>query len=338
MQKIRFLENKKGITRLSAYALLTAILFLLPVIGLSTYYTIVLIGVFIYLIAAASLRLTNISGQGSLGQAGFMCVGAYTSAILAKDLGWTPWLTMILGAILTFIIGFLVAIPFSRLRGIYWTMISLFFAMIVVALVELLEGFTGGDSGFAGVPGLFSGLSQIPYYYTFLALVIVSLLIMFRLEFSRIGLTWKAVAQSHDVASSIGINEAGQRIFCLAVGAFFAGLAGAGYAHFYQMLSVNMSTGPFSVLTSIYLFIYMMVGGVDSFSGPIIGTAILIIIPTIFRDLNQYVPFIFATILLVVIYLLPQGLASLPTQINYWLRKARREKIMPGEEVINDAP
>jgi branched-chain amino acid transport system permease protein len=334
MQNNQVLGGKNGITRTAVYAGLAVILALLPPLGLSTYYIHVLIGVFIYTVAAVSLRLTNISGQGSLGQAGFMCIGAYTSAILSKDLGWTPWFTMILGALLTFVVGLLIAIPFSRLRGIYFTMISLFFAMAVIALAELFQDVTGGESGLAGVPALFS-LSKIPYYYFFLGMLIVCLLIMYRLEFSRIGLTWKAIAQSHPVASSIGINEAGQRILCLALGAFFAGLAGAGYAHYYQMLSVNI----FSVTTSIYLFIYMMVGGVNYFSGPIIGTAVLIIIPTIFRDLNQYVPFVFAAILLVVIYLMPEGLAGLPSQVISWTKKLRREKqIIAEKEAINHVP
>ncbi len=335
MQKIRFLEDKKKVTKLSIYAGLTAIMFLLPVMGLSTYYIHVLIGIFIYMIGTASLRLTNISGQGSLGQAGFMCIGAYTSAILSKNLGWSPWLTMALATLLTFVIGFLVAIPFSRLRGIYFTMISLFFAMAVVALSQYFQNYTGGASGLARIPGLFDTFSKIPYYYFFLGLLVVCLLIMARLEFSRVGLTWKAVAQSYSVASSIGINEAGQRILCLAIGAFFAGLAGAGYAHYYQM----MSTDVFSVTTSIYLFIYMMVGGVNSFAGPIIGTTVLIMIPTFFRDLNEYVPFIFATILLIVIYLMPEGLAGLPSLIGSRVKKRRQPKETAVERgVVNNAP
>ncbi len=330
----QFLGGKKEITKLSIYAGVLVILLLLPILGLSVYYTHILIGVFIYLIAAVSLRLVNLSGQGSLGQAGFMCIGAYTSAILSKNFGWTPWLTMVLGALLSFVLGFLVAIPFSRLRGIYFTMISLFFGMAVVALNELFENVTGGESGFAGIPAFF-GLSKIPYYYFFLVLGVVCLLIMYRLEFSRIGLTWKAIAQSHLVASSIGINEAGQRILCLALGGFFAGLAGAGYAHYYQMLSVDI----FSVTTSIYLFIYMMVGGVASFSGPIIGTFILIIIPTIFRDLKEYVPFIYAGILIIVIYLMPKGLAGLPLQITAWIKKMRKGQVDTDHNgVISHAP
>jgi branched-chain amino acid transport system permease protein len=329
------LKNKLlgGKSKLVYYAAVVIILALLPVFSLSTYYVHILIGIFIWVLAAGSLRLVNLSGQGSLGHAGFMLIGAYTSALLSKNLLWSPWITMVIGAIFALAIGFLIAIPFSRLRGIYFTMISLFFGMAMVAFGALTQKFTGGESGLSGIPALFS-LSKIPYYYFYLGLTIICLFIMYRLEFSRVGLTWKSIAQSYSVSSSIGINEAGQRILCFAVGGFFAGLAGAIYTHYYQILSITL----FSSQTSIYIFIYMMVGGVNSFAGPIIGTFILIFIPTIFRNLKEYVPFIYAAILLIVLFLMPEGIAGLPNQIGNWFRKIKGDKTIPPEEVINNAP
>lgn len=333
MVKRQVLGGKKGITRLSIYALVIVILLLLPVFSVPAYYIHVLIGIFIYAIAAVSLRLVNLSGQGSLGHAGFMLIGAYTSAIMSKNLHWTPWITMIIGMILALGIGFLIAIPFSRLRGIYFTMISLFFGMAIVAFADLSQKITGGESGLAGIPAFF-GVSKIPYYYCYLALMVICLAIMYRMEFSRTGLTWKAIAQSHPVSSSIGINESGQRMLCFAIGGLFASLAGALYAHYYQILSTSI----FSFQTSIYLFIYMMVGGVNFFIGPIIGAFILIMIPTIFRDLKEYVPFIYAAILIIVLFLMPQGLVGLPNQIRNWIKKIRSDKIIPPDEVTDDAP
>jgi branched-chain amino acid transport system permease protein len=280
-----------------------------------------------------SLRLISLSGQISLGHAGFMCAGAYTSAILARNLGWTPWLTIPLGALLTFVLALLVAIPFTRLRGLYFTMISLFFGMAVLAINELLENITGGQSGIVGIPRLL-GISKIPYYYFFLALTVICLFIMHRLEFSRIGLTWKAVAQSHSVASSIGIDETRQRIICFAIGGLFAGLAGAAYAHYYVVLSVTT----FGFFTSIYMFIYMMVGGVNSFYGPIVGTAVLLLAQTFARSLKEYVPFIFAGVLLLVLYLMPQGLAGLPAQIITWAQRLRKEGKDRLEKEVSSAP
>lgn len=150
------------------YIVVILILFLLPLAGLSIYYIHILNGLFIFIIAASSLRLINLSGQGSLGHAGFMSIGAYTSGIMAKHLDWTPWLTIPLGILFTLVIAFIMGIPFSRLRGIYFAMISLFFGMGLLAINQLFNDITGGYSGTGGIPPLFSG-SKIPYYYLFLS-------------------------------------------------------------------------------------------------------------------------------------------------------------------------
>jgi len=308
-------------TRAAMVLLVVGILLLLPAARISLYYIHILIGVFIFIIMTSSLRLISLSGQISLGHAGFMCAGAYTSALISKDLGWTPWLTIPIGALLSFVLAILVAIPFVRLRGLYFTMVSLFFGMAVIAINELMENITGGQSGIVGIPRLL-GISKIPYYYFFLALTVICLFIMHRLEFSRIGLTWKAVAQSHLVASSTGINETRQRIMCFAIGGLFAGLTGAAYAHYYVVLSSTT----FNFFLSIYMFIYMMVGGLNSFYGPIVGTTVLLLVQSFARSLKEYVPFIFAAILLIVLYLMPQGLAGLPAQIKNWAQRVRQEE------------
>ncbi len=313
--------KKRGRTKAVIYGAVLLLLLLLPPLGMSTFFTHILIGVFLFVIMTSSLRLINLSGQGSLGHAGLMCIGAYVSAILARNFGWSPWLTICIGILATWIVTFLIAIPFTRLRGIYFTMISLFFSIGVLALIRVFTGITGGYAGLSGIPPLL-GMSKIPYYYLILLVALVSLLVMYRLEFSRIGLNWKAVAQSHMVASSVGINETWQRIICLSIGGLFAGVAGAFYAHYYLILSQDT----FGFFTSIYVFIYMMVGGVEAFIGPIIGTAVLIIIPEVFRGLREYAPFLFAGILLLVLFFMPRGLAGLPGQITSWIfRKVGRE-------------
>lgn len=306
-------KRRQGITTLALCLVLVGLLFALPRLGLSIYYMHIMIGVFIWIIVASSLRLLDLSGQGSIGHAAFMAIGAYTSGILAKYLGWSPWITMLLGILATLVVAFLVAIPFTRVRGIYFTMVSLFFGIGVLAVNQVFSKYTGGYSGIGSIPLLF-GYNKTPYYYFSLMLMLICLLVMYRLEHSRIGLTWKAVAQSHSVASSIGVNEAWQRMLCFGVSCFFAGIAGVAYAHYYALLTQET----FSFNTSINVFVYMTVGGSGLFAGPILGTSVLIIIPELFRSLREYVPFIFAGILLVVLFLMPQGLAGLPAQIKRW--------------------
>ncbi len=301
----------KGIATAIIIAAIVLLLFALPPLGLSVYLMHTLIGVFIWIIVASSLRLLNLSGQGSIGHAAFMAIGAYASGILSKFLGWSPWITMPIGILITLIVAFLVAVPFTRVRGIYFTMVSLFFGIGVLAVNQVFNQYTGGYSGIGAIPHLFA-YDKTPYYYFCLALMVICLGVMYRLEHSRIGLTWKAVAQSYSVASSIGIDEVRQRIVCLGVSCFFAGVAGVAYAHYYSLLTQET----FSFNTSINVFVYMTVGGVNYFGGPIVGTAVLLVIPELLRHLKEYVPFVFAGILLIMLFLMPQGLAGLPDQFK----------------------
>jgi branched-chain amino acid transport system permease protein len=146
--------------------------------------------------------------------------------------------------------------------------------------------------------------------------------VLYRFEFSRIGTTLRAIEQSHSVASSVGINEARYRVLALAVGCFFAGIAGAAYAHYNEVLSYTS----FTLLATLWLFMYALIGGIESFAGPVVGTLILFLLPEMSRGLKTYSPFISAVILLLVAYLMPQGIAGLPATIrSRWFTKEMRE-------------
>jgi len=265
------------------------IIAILPLLLTSPYTLHIFILTFIYTIAAVSLRTIITSGQFPLAHGAFMGVGAYGAAMIAKWLGWSPWLTIPLGGLIAMGIGMLIGYPFARLRALYYAMGSLFFGMAIIYVIWAGGSWTGGYSGLTGIPPLFPiGTSKVPYYYFFLGLAVVSFLALYRFEFSRIGINLKAIAQSHLVASSVGINEALYRV----------------------------------------LVMYVLIGGVNSFIGPIIGTFILVLIPEFARDLKIYVPFISAGILLIVVYIMPQGLVSLPQLIrSKFFERGKSEKV-----------
>ena len=319
----RITRGRRNWIRSAVYASLLIILFLLPLFVDSVYYLHTFIISLIYTIAACSLRTVMISGQISIAHAGFMGFGAYVSSILAKELNWTPWLTILLGGISATIVGVLAGYPLTRVRAIYFSMVSLFVGLAIVALIGVFANYTGGDIGLIGIPPLpdirIPGLpdinflrSRIPYYYFFMVLTVISLLILYSLENSRIGMSWKAIAQSYLVASSVGINESGFRVLALAVGCFFAGIAGAGYAH-YNMVLTRSS---FGFLSSVNLLIYVLVGGTGSFAGPIIGTTVLVIVPEIFRWMKTFAPFVFGGIMIFVVFFMPQGIVGLFEQLR----------------------
>ena len=297
------------------------VLCLLPIFT-SSYYTLhIFILTFIYIIATVSLRTITISGQFPLAHGAFMGVGAYAAGMCSRWLGWPSWITIPSAALFTAAVGIMIGYPFSRLRTLYYAMGSLFFGLGVIQIIYALGDWTGGYSGFTGVHPMFTG-SKVPYYYFFLGLAIACAAALYRFEFSRIGTTLKAIHQSHEVASSVGINEAWYRIMVVGVGCFFAGLSGACYAHY----NLVISAASFNLGATLALFMGALVGGIDSFAGPVVGTFVLILFPEFFRDLKMYSPLVFAAILLFVVYLMPQGLVSLPRRLLSIRTRAKQEK------------
>jgi branched-chain amino acid transport system permease protein len=304
--KSSFAGNSERMIKSGIYAGLLIILLMCPLFIKSPYLIHIFNLTFIYIIVAVSFRTIMTSGQLPLSHAGFMGIGAYTSASVAIWLGWTTWATIPFGALVAMGIGVIMGYPFARLRTVYYAMISLFFGILITSSIKAFETWTGGAAGLTGIPTLF-GYSKIPYYYFFLLLTSVCLLVLHRLEFSRTGLTWRAIAQSYQVAASVGINEARYRILASAIGCLFAGLAGATYAHYNGVIGITS----FSLMSTILLLIYVIVGGAGSFFGPIIGVVLLMTVPELLRGLREYAPYISAAILFIVVYLMPKGAAGL---------------------------
>ena len=293
------------------YLVVAVVLALLPIFIKSPYTYHIFILTFVYITATSSLRTLAISGQVSMAHAAFMSIGAYTSAVLARYVGLSPWLTMPLGALATMLVAVLVGFPFSRVRTIYFSMVSLFFGIGILSVNSIFGKYTGHINGMIGIPPLFIG-SRMPYYFFFLGLMIVCLIILWRFETCRIGVCLKAIDQSHAVAASVGISETKFRVLTLGVSCFVVGLVGAAYAHYNMVISYSS----FNLLASINMLVYMLIGGIASFAGPIIGTAVLFMIPEIFRQLKEYTPFLFAGILLLVVFVMPRGLVGLSDQIR----------------------
>ena len=325
----------RRLTKPTGYAILIILLFLLPLFVTKPYYLHIFIVTLFYIIVVSSLRTISLSGQVSVAHAAFMGIGGYFSGVVSKELGLTPWLTIPLGGLAAMIVAVLIGYPFTRVRAIYFSMVSLLGGMAIVNIIRVCQKWTGA-AGLAGIPPLspinIPGLitivflgQKVPYYYFTLLLTLVSLVVLHRIEHCRIGMTWKAIAQSHFVASSVGINEAGSRVLALAVGCFFAGIAGASYAHYNLVLTPNT----FGFLPSIFLVMYMLVGGRDRFGGPIIGTAILVLVPELFRGLKEFAPLILGAIMVIVVFLMPQGIAGLLDQIRARHGEVRNRKV-PG--------
>ncbi len=286
--------------------LIVIVLALLP-LGISgSYYMHVLILAFIYVVVSSGFRTISISGQFNIAQGAFMGIGAYAAAIPSVWLGWPPWVTIPLGAVAATVLGAAIAYPFARLRTVYYAMGTLFLGYVVINLITAGGKTTGMSTGLGGIQPLFS--SRTSYYYMGLGLMLVSLACMYRFEFSRIGVKMKAVAQSHQVAASVGIGERRNRILAVAFSSFFTGLLGAFYCH-YQGVASPSSYG---LGATLWIIMYVLVGGINSFWGPAVGVGILLIIPEFFfRDLKGYLPYVTAAILLLIAFTMPDGVVGL---------------------------
>jgi branched-chain amino acid transport system permease protein len=258
----------------------------------------------------------------SLAHGGMVTIGAYTAAILVVKMGYSSWLSLFLAGITAAAVACLIGFPFSRLKGIYFSMVTIFLAQIVTLVIDQWKGLTGGNQGMYGIPRpdsinlpggvIISFISTLNVYYILIAITVISLLIMYAIEHSRIGLTFLAVRQSDSLGESIGINATLYKVLAFTLGSFFAGIIGGFYC---QYLS-TISPSTFNFIFSTYIVIYMIVGGSDKFIGPIIGATILTLLPEVARPLKGYTTFVFAGVLMLVIFLLPQGIVELPRRFR----------------------
>jgi branched-chain amino acid transport system permease protein len=291
----------------AAVVALVVLLAILPVFFSNPFLLHSVILTFIYIVAAVSLRTIIISGQFPLAHGAFMGIGAFVAAICSHHLSWPAYITIPLGAIAAGVIGVLFAYAFAHLRSIYYAMGSLFFGVAVVYIFQAGRSITGGYTGLVVAP-MFHTTSKLPYYYFFLALCLLLVIALYRFEFSRIGTILKSISQSHTLASSVGINERAYRVLAVGAGCFVVGLIGACFAHYNGMAT---STS-FNLGATFWLTMYVLIGGFGSFAGPLIGTPILYFVPQYyFSNMRQYSPYVSAVILIVIAYVMPQGIMGL---------------------------
>jgi len=270
------------------------------------------------MICAVGLRTIFLSGYITFAHGAFVALGAYCAGVLALRLGLPPIVTLPAAAVFSALASVIIGLPFARLRGIYYCMASMFFCVAIMKFIQIFE-LTGGYRGLVAIPRLASNIHTT--YYIFIALTIVSLIAMYRFEVSRIGVTLRAIAQSHDVASSIGINVTFYRLLAIGFGSFFAGLAGAAFALYQTILSPTN----YGMIFSLWFIMYMFIGGENNFLGPIIGTIIFVLLPEIGRGIGAYAPFLSAGAMLLVAFVFTGGITGIPDLI----RKIRR-----GEHIL----
>jgi branched-chain amino acid transport system permease protein len=296
----------------------------------------ILVLLVINVLLVSSYRLLTLTGEWSLAHVVIMGVGAYGSALVSKELGWPVPLSMLAGSAMAALLAFLLSFPLFRMKGFYF-LIGSFAAGEIIRLIWKWSDLTwlfGGPKGIKLIPPFpdikllsidIDFYDPVNYYYFCLIVVSISLVILYRVERSRIGLTFHAIHWQDKLAESVGVDTFRYRTLAFVISSFFAGLAGALYAHYVGTVNPNR----FSVEEMTYVLIWAIVGGTATFYGPILGVVTLTILnEVVLRALgvDQMRPMFYGAILILFILFLPNGLESLVVKTKEWIagRKQKR--------------
>jgi branched-chain amino acid transport system permease protein len=287
--------------------LLVIVMFILPLL-LDIYWLDVLTLVLFYVVLTQGLNIVvGYTGLLDLGYAAFFAVGAYTTAILMTTFHWSFWLTLPVAALFAAVAGIIVGTPTLRLRSDYLAIVTLGFGEIVRILAINLD-ITGSASGIYGIPrptiGRYVLSSQQDFYYLILIVAIISVLVVYRLGHSRIGRAWVYIREDEDAAEAMGINRIRLKLLSYATGAVIGSLAGSIFA-------VKMSAiAPlsFSFLQSVMILLAVVLGGLGSIPGVVIGAALVIVLPEVLRGAEDWRYLIFGVALVIMMIFRPQGI------------------------------
>lgn len=311
--------NTKRWSKMALFLCLMIALGLLPLYVDQPYVPHILTTVFINIMLAVSLRCSLITGLFNISHAAFFALGAYGSAILAIQFGIPSGVSLLLGGLIAAFSSLLIGVVILRLRGIYFAMVSI--AIVEVIRVALNKGgaLTGGYSGLGNIPALTVFGNNITgrdeFYWLGFVLMLITIFVLYRLEIGRIGMTWKAISQSENIAASVGVNIMLYKTIAFVIGSFFAGLAGGFFAYFQGFLGPDT----FGFFPSVKILIYNYVGGTALLAGPIGGATLLTLISEPLRGFTYYEVIFFSIALIAVIVFLPGGIITLPQKLR--LRK-----------------
>ena len=311
---------------IAAFTVLAALLVLVAPQFLKNYGIYLLSYWLVFIIATMGLNLTiGYAGQKSLGHAAFFGIGAYTIAILMKA-GISFWLGLPAAAVICFGVGLILGFPALRVQAIYLAFATLGFNTAIWLVMRNEEWLTGGTFGINNIarPSLF-GVSldgNLAYYYFVLAVALIMAVLLWALLRSPWGKAFKALRDNPIRAESLGVDIRTYTLLSFAIGAAYAGVAGALFASLVQFIE----PAPFTVAASIMMYLMVVVGGAGYFFGPVIGAAVGVVLPEWLRDVpyvsNWYLPMFGLAVVILMVWL-PDGLLSIPDRLR--ARRAARE-------------
>ncbi len=295
---------------LSWLIVLVIFIFLPSFLGKFTIFLVSLLAVYALVSIGLNL-LMGYTGQIAAGHAGFLALGAYFTAIISTRVEWIPCLvTILLGGIFTGIIGFLLGIPILRLRGFYIAMATLAFGVVVSEIILQWSTLTNGDDGLAVPVASIAGFkfdSDYKLYYLIIFVTIVMTLLARNLVNGYIGRAFVALRETEIAAQTIGVDLAKFKTIAFAISAFYTGVAGGLFAY----LITYLSPDAFTLELSIDFIAMIVIGGLGSILGSIIGAVILTGMQQMLAGLQDLQIFIFGLSLIVFMIFMPRGISGM---------------------------
>ncbi|HVA15627.1 MAG TPA: ABC transporter permease [Stellaceae bacterium] len=300
------LDGRNGlIFAIAASAFILVLPWLLPVGGVLN--SLVITGILFIAVLGLDV-LMGFAGQVSLGHAGFMAIGGYTAAVLATTYHWPPLLGIVAGIALSLLCAFGLSLVTTRLRGHFLALATLAFGLMVDSLTVGLTDVTGGPSGLVGIPSFsvagYVFAAPLQMYYLVAALIIVLTLMLHGALRSGFGRALKAVRTDETAAAALGVNVARYKLGAVCLSAALASLSGSLYAFYFHFLSPEMVGAP----RSFEMIAMLVAGGEGTLIGPLLGVALLTLIPTVFQPFALYKTFAEGVLLVMCFLWLPEGM------------------------------
>ena len=298
---------------LIVFVAIYVVLLLLPVFIYKDAYVIgILITCMVWGAVASVWNFTmGYAGIFTFGQFGFFVVAAYTSGMVTKYLGISPWLGILFGGLMAALVGVLIGLPCMKLKGAYIALITFALHLVVAPMIKVADPLgTGGSTGLMSIPSLtfgtytFSRTDLIPWYYAALVISLLILLVVYKIIFSSVGLGFIGLRDSEDFAKTLGINEYKYKLLVFGLSAFLTGIMGGFYAHYAGIISPRL------LGLDIFLLVMLMliIGGIGIFPGAFLGGFIILFLNEFLRPLEAYRFLIFGAIVVVAIKIMPEGI------------------------------
>lgn len=309
----KLVNNKTIITALVLFAII------FPFITQNDYFIHVMTLSFIWMIGVYGLNLlAGYTGYLSLAHAGFFAIGAYSLGLLTVKAEMNFWLALLISLVITGVLGFFVGLISLRTKEHFFAIYTLCVGYIIYLVIDKWDSLTEGVRGLIGIPapanlGPIKFETLTSHYYLVLFFLLVTVLIIYRIVHSLSGRTYIAIRNSEDLAQTIGISTMKNKLTVFVISTLFAGLSGALYASFVRFIGPDIGSTAivFDFLT------YLLVGGIGTLTGPIVGTLLIVWLSQQLQFLQDYRMLIFGPLLTLLIIFYPRGIVGAIANLNF---------------------